>query len=94
MRLISRAQNRSSGLLRLIGQTVMNGFWRQQTDPGMVMFRVISGKELLGKAAAILDATKTVWKIRAILQGLELRFRERIVITRIGPAVGLCNPQV
>ncbi len=58
------------------------------------MFRVIPGKEVLGKAAAILDATKTIWKIRAILQGLELRFRERIVIARIGPAMSLSDPQV
>jgi len=60
----------------------------------MVMFRVIPGKELLGKAAAILNATKTIWKIRAILQGRKLRFRELVVIARIRPAVGLRDPQV
>ena len=77
VRLISRAQNRSSGLLRLIGQTVMNNFRCEQTDPGVVMCRVIPREKLPSKAAAILDTTKTVGKIRAILQGLELRFRDR-----------------
>ena len=36
----------------------MNGLRGEQTDPGVMMFRVIPGEEALGEAAAVLDATK------------------------------------
>jgi hypothetical protein len=41
----------------------MDGLWGEQADPGVVMFGVIPGEEALAEAAAVLDATKAVWKI-------------------------------
>ncbi len=72
----------------------MNGLRGEQADAPVVMFRVIPGEEALAEAAAVLDATKAVWEIGTVLERLEPRLGERVVIACIRPAVGLCHPQV
>jgi hypothetical protein len=47
----------------------------EQSDSGMTMFLVVPVEELLAEGAAVLDAAETIRKIRAILQGAKLAFR-------------------
>ena len=77
MRLIGSAEDFTSGFLRLFHQAVMDGLRGEQADPGVLMFRVIPGKEALAEASAVLDATKAVWEIGAVLERLELRLVEK-----------------
>jgi len=49
------------------GFAVVNYPGSQQADPGVAMFRVIPGNEVLAKRAGILDAAKAFRKVRAIL---------------------------
>ena len=94
MDLIGGIEDFSSGFLRLFCQTVMNSFQGEQPDPRMPMFCVIPGKEVLAEAPAVLNAAKTTREIRTVLEGLELRLGEQVVIARIRPAVGLGDSQV
>lgn len=94
MRFIGGSGDFPSGLLRLFCQTGMDGRRGEQADAGVVMVRVIPGEEALAEAPAVLDATKAVGEVGAVLERLELRLGKRVIIARIRPAVGLCHPKI
>jgi hypothetical protein len=71
MRLIGGDEDFPPGFLNLLCQTVMNGLRGEQADPSVMMLRVIPTEKALGEAAAVLDAAKAVWKIRAVLERFE-----------------------
>ena len=52
------------------------------------------GEEPLAERTGVLDRLKAGRKDRLILKGLELRFRVRIVVAHVGPAVALGDAEV
>src|SRR3954451_16000659 len=67
---------------------------REQLQGGMMVLVVVPGEELLAKNTRILDGAEAVRIIWSILQGLEVGFRERVVIGDMRPAVSLDNTEV
>ena len=55
----------------------------------MPMLFVVPTEEALAKSSCILNATKTLREISHVFESLELRFGKRVIITCVGPAVGL-----
>jgi hypothetical protein len=45
-----------------------------------MMFGVVPGEEDVAAGSGILDRAEARWEVRAVLQRLELRLRERIVV--------------
>lgn len=72
----------------------MEHFGREQADAAVMVLGVVPGKEALAKAACILDRAEAFRELGSVLQGLELTFRERVVVGDVGPAVGLGDSQV
>ncbi len=54
-----------------------------QTDPGMVMLLVVPVEELAAEASGVLDTAEAFGEARLVLQGLEVAFRERVVVGRV-----------
>ena len=69
---------------RLVG---VHGRWRHVADSGVAMGVVVPGKESLTERTGVFDGVKARRKGGLVLQGLELRFRVRIVVADMGPAV-------
>jgi len=78
----------------LSGAPIMHIGWGQQLNPAMVVMIVVPVKKTQAPASSIWRTTKASWKIRAVLQGLELRFRIRIVIGNIGARMGFGHTQI
>ena len=76
------------------GAAHVYGFWRHETDTGMPMLGVVPIEEGLAMRPCILDRSEAVREVRAILEGLELRFGVRIVIGDVGTAMRLANVQI
>jgi len=55
---------------------------------------VVPGEEDLAEAAGVVGRAETLGELGPVLQGLELTFRERVVIGDMRPAVGLGDAQV
>ena len=72
----------------------MEHFGREQADAAVMVLGVVPGKEALEKAACILDRAEARREVRAVLQRLELRLRERVVVGDVGATMGLGDPQV
>ena len=66
----------------------MDGFWCQHGDPGMLVFAVVPAKECAAELFGVLNTAEAFGKFRAVLQGLEMGFRVRIVVTHMRAAVG------
>ena len=60
----------------------------------MVVFMVVPVEQLPGASPAVLDRTKPFWKLRPVLDCLELGFRERVVIGNMRSGVRLGNSKV
>jgi len=58
------------------------------------MHGVVPSKEWLAVGACVLDATEALGEVRSVLQRLELRLRERVVVRDVGPAVALGDIQI
>ena len=58
------------------------------------MFVVVSAEEPLAVGSAILDAAEAPGEVGTVLQGLELRLGERVVVRGVRPAVGLGELQI
>ncbi len=72
----------------------MDNLRSQQTDPRMMMFRVIPGKESLTEPPGIFRTAESLRKVGSIFQGFKLGFGIRVVITGVRPAVRLGYPKV
>src|SRR5262245_19541306 len=73
----------------VVRPTVVKYLGREQADAAVVVLGVVTGEEDLAEAAGVLDRAEAFGKLGPVLQGLELTFRERVVIGEVGPAVGL-----
>ena len=60
----------------------------------MIMLTVVPGEKRPAKRVRSLKRLKPRWKLRAILQGLKLRFGVRIVITGVRSTMRLGNTQI
>ena len=72
----------------------MNIGRREETDGAMMMLVVVPTEECSRPSPGIGLATKTLGIIGAIFQGLELRFRKRIIVGNMGTGVGLRDAQI
>jgi hypothetical protein len=72
----------------------MEHFGREQADAAVMVLGVIPGKEVLAKAGCILDRAEAFRELVSVLQGLDLTFRERVVVGDVVPAPGLGDTQV
>ena len=63
-----------------LGQAVVNAVRGVETDPRMMVCVVVPIEEGAAETARVLDRTETLGKLRPVLHGAELRFRERVVI--------------
>src|ERR1017187_10494963 len=62
---------------------------RHQADASMVVILIIPIEETAAERLGILNAAEALWKLRLVLQRLEVAFRERIVV---GGAAGRVPP--
>ena len=60
----------------------------------MVVDVVVPVEEVPAERLGVLDRTESFREVRAVLQGFELGFRERVVVGHIGPRVGLGHTQI
>jgi hypothetical protein len=56
---------------------------RHVADPGVPMGMVVPGEEPLTERTGVLDGVKARRKVGLVLEGLELRFRVRIVVAAL-----------
>jgi hypothetical protein len=66
----------------------------QEPEPTVMMVVVVLAKERLAERAAIFDRSEAVWKLWAIFERPELRFRKRIVVGDVRPTVSFRHAQV
>ena len=66
---------------------IMNRLWRQHGDPGVFVLAVVPGKEGAAELFGILNAAEAFGKFRAVLQGLEMGFRVRVIVAHMRAAV-------
>ncbi len=59
----------------------------QEGDHRVAVFVVVPGEEDLAMATGVLDGTAAVREVRSVLQGLEVRLAEGIVVAGVGSAV-------
>ena len=74
--------------------TIMDGCRCQQGQPGMMVLVVVPGEEVLAEAAGILNGTEAVRVTGPVLHGFEVRFRERVVVRNMRPAVRLDHSEI
>jgi hypothetical protein len=94
MRAIGRSQDRRPRRDPLLGQAVMHVGGRQQPKTAVMVLDVVPGEEDVAVGADVLDRAEPVRERRPVLQRLELRLRERVVVGDVGAAMRLRDPQV
>src|ERR1700680_3937391 len=62
---------------------------REEAEPAVTALVVVPAKKVLPERAAILDRSESFRKLGTVLERLELRFRERIVVGHLRAAVRL-----
>jgi hypothetical protein len=72
----------------------VHGRRRHVADAGAPMGVVVPGEEPLAERPGVFDGVKACRKIGLVLQGLEPRFRVRIVIADMRPAVTLADTEI
>jgi hypothetical protein len=67
---------------------------REEAEPTVMLFVVVPAEEILPERTAILDRPEAFGKLRTILERLDLRFRKRIVVRHLRPAVRFHHAQI
>ena len=73
---------------------MMDIVWGQHGDTAMAVLGVVPREERPAEARGVLDVDEATGKAGVVLQGLELRLRERIVIGDLGTAQGSRDAEV
>ena len=73
----------------LLGQTVMHVGRCQQAEADMMVFGVVPREEDVAIGPGILDRGEPLGEGRAVLERLELRLRERVVVGDVRAGMGL-----
>ena len=76
-----------AGRMDRIGLAVMDLIGRHQADAGMMMVLVVPIEKAAAERLGVLDAAEALGELRLVFQGLEVAFRERVVVGGVGPAV-------
>ena len=69
-----------------VGSMMMDIIWGEHRDPGMAVLGVVPGEERPAEGDGGGDVFEAPREAGVILQGLELRFGERVVIADLGAA--------
>ena len=72
MGLIRGTKHVSPGFLHVLRKSVVDGFWRMQSDAGVMMLSIVPREKDLAETPAILDAAKPIREVRPIFERLEL----------------------
>ena len=67
---------------------------RQEADRAMTMFVVVPGEEHLPERTAILDRAESLGKLGTVLERLEVRFREGVIVGNMRAAVGFRHAEI
>lgn len=67
---------------------------RHHSDSRVAVIVVVPGEEDLAECPAVLDAAEPIGKLGAVFRGAELAFRVRIIVGRVGSAVGLGHTEI
>jgi hypothetical protein len=67
---------------------------RNQSDARVSVFLVVPGEKIPAKGPGIFNRTETSWKLRTVLECLELGLRIGIVVAHMRPAVGFGDSQI
>jgi hypothetical protein len=94
MRAIGRRQHRRPRRHALLGQAVVHVRGRQQAKTAVMVLGVVPREEDVTVGADVLDRAEPFRECRPVLQRLELRLRERVVVGDVGAAMRLRDPQV
>ena len=73
---------------------MMDIIWGEHRDPGMAVLGVVPGEERPAEGDGGGDVFEAPREAGVILQGLELRFGERVVIADLGAAQRAGDPEV
>jgi len=82
---ISLLQDRLAILKQLLGLPVVDARRGHQANAAVMVFVIVPRKEDPGPGVRIRLTAEALRVVRAILQGLELRFRERVIAREMGP---------
>ena len=76
------------------GAVVVDGGRRQIGEPAVVVRIVVPREQIAADGARVCERAEPVRKRRPVLQGPELRFRERIVVAHAGPRMTGVDTQI
>lgn len=87
-------QNDLAGGMDGVGLAIMDLVRGHETDANVVVILIVPGEEAPAERLGVLDASEALGEIRLIFQGLEMAFREGIVVGGMGAAVGFGDAQI
>jgi hypothetical protein len=67
-------------------EAVVDVMWDEQAETRVVMLNVVPREEVLGMSPGVLDGSEAFGKVGAVLERLEVRLGERIVVRDMRPA--------
>src|SRR5271170_13084 len=76
------------------GSAVVNVGGGVQAEAAVAVLVVVPGEEVLAVRSCCLDRVEAAGEVRPVLEGLELAFRERVVVADVRAAVGLGDSEV
>ena len=76
------------------GESQVHVVRREQSQPDVMMLGVVPGEEVAAEAAPVLDRAEPFRKVGPVLQGLELRLGERVVVRDMGARVRLGDAEI
>ena len=83
MSAVGRLKHERTLVADLLGSAVMHVCWRQQAQPRVVVLIVVPVEEIDTETTRIFDAAEAFWKVRPVLERLELGFRIRVVVRNV-----------
>src|SRR5206468_9668709 len=94
MRRVGRVEDLTPLVAHTSGLIEMHDGGRQKPKAAVAMLLVVPAEEDLPKCTAILNRSKTLRKLRTILQRFELRFGKRIVVGDMRTAMRFGDPEI
>lgn len=76
------------------GEAVMHIARHEEPEPGVVVLAVVPAEEVTAEGAHVLDRAEAVGEVLAVLNCLELRRRERVVVRDVWSRVRLSGAEV
>jgi hypothetical protein len=74
--------------------SVVHGVGRHQGDAGVTVLGVVPRKEFSAVRSCIFDRAEASWKVRSVLQSLELRLGIRVVVRDVRAAVSFGDVEI